>query len=201
MLKLLMKKYLEASEYIDFNEKSIHTLAKELALNCISDEQIAKNCFLYVLKEIRHIGDYKLDDVSIKASEVLKNKSGWCYAKAHLLAALLRANSIPTALCYQRLSCSEYKDGIYCLHGLNAIYLKEHGWYRVDIRGNKEGINAQFNPPNEKLAFVLQENEFDIEEKFHEPIVEVITALKKYKTYNSMINNFPDMKNEEGRIK
>ena len=24
----------------------------------------------------------------------------------------------------------------YCLHGLNAVFLPEHGWYRVDPRGN-----------------------------------------------------------------
>ena len=40
---------------------------------------------------------------------------------------------------------------LYCLHGLNWIYLKEFGWYRVDARGNKEGVNAQFNPLYEKL--------------------------------------------------
>ena len=30
------------------------------------------------------------------------------------------------------------KKDIYCLHGLNAIYLKEFGWYKVDARGNRE---------------------------------------------------------------
>jgi hypothetical protein len=26
-------------------------------------------------------------------------------------------------------------------------FLKNHGWYRIDARGNKEGVNAQFSPP------------------------------------------------------
>jgi transglutaminase-like putative cysteine protease len=41
----------------------------------------------------------------------------------------------------------------YSLHGFNAVYLPDVGWYRVDARGNKEGVNAQFSPPQERLAF------------------------------------------------
>lgn len=33
--------------------------------------------------------------------------SGICYAKSHLLAALLRANKIPAGFCYPRLSAYE----------------------------------------------------------------------------------------------
>ena len=111
-----------------------------------------------------------------------------------MLAALLRANGIPTGFSYQRLSCSEYKKDIYCLHGLNNIYLKEYGWYRVDARGNKEGVNAQFTPPYEQLAFELGENEFDLPEILAEPLDEVIEALKTYGCYAEMVENFPDVK-------
>ena len=83
---------------------------------------------------------------------------------------------------------------IYCLHGLNNIYLKEYGWYRVDARGNKEGVNAQFNPPYEQLAFELGEDEFDLPEILAEPLDEVIEALKTHGCYAGMIENFPDVK-------
>jgi len=106
---------------------------------------------------------------------------------------LLRANGIPTGFTYQRLSCSEYKKEIYCLHGLNYVYLKEFGWYRVDVRGNKEGVNAQFNPPHEQLAFEIGKNEFDLLENLAEPLDEVVFALKKYTTYAEMVENFPDV--------
>jgi transglutaminase-like putative cysteine protease len=36
---------------------------------------------------------------------------------------------------------------------LNALYLPDYGWYRVDARGNKPGVAAEFCPPTEKLAF------------------------------------------------
>ena len=111
-----------------------------------------------------------------------------------MLAALLRANGIPTGFCYQRLSCSEYEKDVYCLHGLNAVYLKEYGWYRIDARGNKEGVDAQFTPPKEKLAFELQEGEIDLPKMYDEPLHVVVEALKNNKSYDAMINNFPDLK-------
>jgi len=189
-----MKRYLIETEIIDFSNNTVAKLAKELAKDVNSDEEIAKNCFLYVRDEIHHSGDYRDNITTYKASDVLKYKTGWCYAKAILLAALLRANKIPTALCYQRLSCSEYEDDIYCLHGLNAVYLKEYGWYRIDARGNKEGVDAQFVPPIEKLAFIPQKNEYDLEGLYSEPLPEVVEALQKNKCYSDMVANFPDIK-------
>ena len=189
-----MQKYLEETELIDFSNKEVYTLAKSLAKGCDTDTQIAKNCFEYVRDHINHSGDYKDEVTTYKASDVLKHKTGWCYAKSHLLAGLLRANGIPTGFSYQRLSCSEYKKDVYCLHGLNNIYLKEFGWYRVDARGNKEGVNAQFNPPHEQLAFELEENEFDLPEILSEPLAVVVEALKRNSCYVEMIEGFPDVR-------
>ncbi len=133
-----MKDFLEETQIIDFKNEEVFGLAQELAKDCKSDEEIAKNCFLYVRDNIHHSGDFKDEITTYKASDVLKYKTGWCYAKSHLLAALLRTNGFRTGFCYQRLSCSEYKKDIYCLHELNAIHLKEFGWYKVDARGNKK---------------------------------------------------------------
>jgi len=189
-----MQEYLKESVLVDFSTLNVKALASSLSRGCKSDVEIVKHCFTYVRDEIHHSGDYKDEITTYKASDVLKYGTGWCYSKAILLAALLRANNIPTAFCYQRLSCSEYIKDVYCLHGLNAIYLKEHGWYRVDARGNKEGIEAEFTPPIEKLAFELQEHEFDIDIYYAEPLPEVVEALKKYTCYEEMIENFPDFR-------
>jgi len=189
-----MNTYLKATNIIDYHDRHIQNLAKKLSLGISNDEEIAKKCYEWVRDNIRHSGDYKENITTYKASDVLKHQTGWCYAKAHLLAALLRVNGIPTGFCYQRLSCSEYKPDIYCLHGLNWIYLKKQGWYRVDVRGNKEGVHAQFTPPHEQLAFSLNENEFDLLENLAEPMDVVVETLKKYKTYEEMICHFPDIK-------
>jgi transglutaminase-like putative cysteine protease len=191
-----MQKYLEATDIIDYHDENIQTLAKKLSLGTSDDEAIAKSCYEWVRDNIHHSGDYKDDITTVTASEVLKYGTGWCYAKAHLLAALLRANSISTGFCYQRLSCSEYKPDIYCLHGLNWIYIKKYGWYKVDVRGNKEGVDAQFTPPHEQLAFALGEHEFDMNDNLAEPLDVVVEALKKYKSYEEMICHFPDIKKE-----
>lgn len=190
-----MEEYLESTDIIDYTHPSIAAKAHELSQGCSSDIEIAKHCLEFVRDEIRHTGDAGKGITTLRASEVLEQGQGWCYAKSHLLAALLRANGIPTALCYQRLSCSEYVEGIYCLHGLNAIYLKEFGWYRVDARGNKEGIDTQFNPPHEKLAFELGENEYDLSDLYAEPLDAVIEALRARKNYGEMIGHFPDIGN------
>ncbi len=189
-----MQTYLQPTDIIDYHHTDIQVLAKELAQDITDDTQLAKKCYEYVRDNIRHSGDYKENMTTCKASDVLKYKTGWCYAKAHLLAALLRANGIPAGFCYQRLSCSEYKTDIYCLHGLNWIYLKAHGWYRVDCRGNKEGVNAQFTPPQEQLAFKPGNNEFDLMENVAEPLEVVVDTLQTYKSYEEMICHFPDIK-------
>jgi len=188
-----MIKFLEETSIIDFSNKHIKELAETLSSGEKTDIETAKNCFEYVRDKINHTGDHKDNITTCKASDVLKYQTGWCYAKSHLLAALLRANNIPTGFCYQRLSCSEYKKDIYCLHGLNAIHLKDYGWYKIDARGNKEGVKAQYSPPNEILAFELQENEYNLPEIYSKPLDVVIKALNRYKTYKEMVNNFPDI--------
>ena len=187
-----MKKYLEASENIDCGNSDIIALAKNLAVNKQGDAEIAKNCFEWVRDEIKHSWDFKLDPVTCKASDVLKYGTGYCYAKSHLLAALLRANNIPAGLCYQRLSIND--DGApYSLHGLNAVYLKDFGWYRVDARGNKKGVDAQFFPPHEQLAFPINEvNEIDFPEILVKPNETVVGVLTQYQSTKDVFDNLPD---------
>lgn len=189
-----MIEYLKETDIIDFSSTNIESLAKELAKDCNDDEDITRKVFTYVRDEIKHVGDFRLNIQACKASEVLEQKAGWCYAKSHLLAALLRANKIPTGFCYQRLSCNEYKKDIYCLHGLNAVYLKNYGWYRIDARGNKQGVNAKFNPPVENLAFKVQEHEFDLAKIYADPLSEVVEYLQKeFDSYENMSQSFPDI--------
>ncbi|MHC4170799.1 MAG: transglutaminase-like domain-containing protein, partial [Planctomycetota bacterium] len=127
------------------------------------------------------------------ASDVLEHGTGFCYAKSHLLAALLRANDIPAGLCYQRLTV-ENDSPPFCLHGLNAILLEPYGWYRLDARGNKEGVEADFSPPVEKLAFpVLSEGEADLPEIWSEPLEIVVRVLETSKTYLEVVDSLPDV--------
>lgn len=189
----MLKLYLEVSEYVDWDDISILDLAKKLALNKANELDVVNRSFEWVRDNIKHSWDFKLNPVTCKSSDVLKYGTGYCYAKSHLLAALLRANNIPAGLCYQRLSING--DGApYCLHGLNAVYLKEHGWCRLDARGNKENINALFTPPFEQLAFSINDtNERDFDEIWHQPLDVVVDVLTHYSLVEDVINNLPDI--------
>jgi transglutaminase-like putative cysteine protease len=113
-----------------------------------------------------------------------------------LLAALLRANQIPTGFCYQRLRTEE-QGAQYSLHGFNAIYLPETGWYRVDARGNREGVDAQFLPPQERLAFEIQlPEEVDFRAILPEPLKLVVEALQSQTTWDEMLRHLPDISAE-----
>lgn len=188
-----MKKYLLSSKYIDWEDQEIKKKAKELSKNLASEEAKAEACFIFVRDEIKHSNDFKINPVTIAASEVLEHKTGYCYAKSHLLAALLRANNIPTGLCYQRLTIEKDKPP-FCLHGLNAVFLKRYGWYRIDARGNKENVDAQFCPPKEQLAFpIIIKGECDIQGIWPEPLPIIIDCLENNKTYLEVLNNLPDI--------
>jgi transglutaminase-like putative cysteine protease len=187
-----MQQFLESSQYIDLDHPLIAAKALEVAMNCSSKEEIAQKCFTFVRDSIKHSWDYKLNPVTCKASDVLIHGTGYCYAKSHLLAALLRANGIPTGLCYQRLTITDQPP--YCLHGLNAVYLEQHGWYKVDARGNKTGVDADFCPPHEKLAFAtVRSGEQTFSEIWSEPHPSVIQALTRYDTIEEVHANLPDI--------
>jgi transglutaminase-like putative cysteine protease len=188
-----MQRYLSASKYIDFEHVDIKSMAETLARGATSERDLVRRCFEFVRDEIRHSVDFKLNPVTCKASDVLQYRTGYCYAKSHLLAALLRANSVPAGLCYQRLSVGTI-GAPYCLHGLNAVYLQDLGWHRIDARGNKPGVNAQFNPPVETLAFPIRKpQERDLPEIWAEPLAIVVEALERYDTYDEVLANLPDI--------
>jgi transglutaminase-like putative cysteine protease len=186
-----MREYLESSQFIDWQESGIKTIAASLAEGKQNAVETAKACFEFVREKIKHSWDYRLDPVTIKASDVLKHGTGYCYAKSHLLAALLRANGIPAALCYQRLTITDVPP--YCIHGLNAVFLQEYGWYRVDARGNKPGVHAEFMPPVERLAFgLVYPGECDIEGLYSSPHQVVLSLLESCDTVQSVFDRLSE---------
>ena len=188
-----MQKFLESSQFIDWEQSEVLEKAKLIAGDKQDQELIAKACFNFVRDEIKHSWDYQLNPVTCRASDVLKYGTGYCYAKSHLLAAFLRANKIPAGLCYQRLTISDDKPPL-CLHGLNAVYLEHYGWYRIDARGNNSGVHAEFTPPIEQLAFpIMVEGEADLPAIWSEPLPIVIQVLDNGQDYLDVSENLPDI--------
>lgn len=189
-----MQQYLAAGEYLDWTHPLVSEKAEELAsAGERSDYDVAKRCFEFVRDSIKHSWDYRMNPLTCKASEVLIHRTGYCYAKSHLLAALLRANNIPAGLCYQRLAI-ETEGPPYCLHGLNAVYLAQFGWYRIDARGNKPGVDAEFSPPVEKLAFPITNRlERDLPGVWAEPLPQIVRALTLNNSVEEVFANLPDI--------
>ena len=185
--------FLAASDVVDWLHPEVHALAMRLRVGNSDPISIARRCFEWVRDEVQHSVDFGRAEVTCTASEVLAHRTGFCYAKSHLLAALLRANGIPAGFAYQRLSVYGYGPP-FCLHGLNAVWLSELGWYRADARGNKPGVIAEFAPPAEQLAFSIQvPGETDLAGILAEPLPTVIQSLRKYDDANLLAANLPDL--------
>lgn len=183
--------FLGSCRVIDVEAPSVQELAASLSAE--DDVATARHCFEFVRDEIQHSSDFQRNPVTCSASSVLEHGTGFCYAKSHLLCALLRANRIPAGLCYQRLSIEGHGEP-FCLHGLNAVWLSGVGWYRVDPRGNRDDINARFEPPHEQLAFSTDlPGEGDLSGIHVSPLEVVESALTGFSTWNEVCANLPDL--------
>jgi hypothetical protein len=78
-----------------------------------------------------------------------------------------------------------------------AVHLPEHGWYRMDPRGNRQGVDAQFTPPVERLAFAIEEpGEALFQAIYADPLPIVVTALQRVSTTEELASNLPDLTEE-----
>jgi transglutaminase-like putative cysteine protease len=188
-----MDKYLQSTEIINWEHLKVLEKARSLCAGTQDTEDTAKRCYQWVRDEIKHSYDYQLSPTTCSASEVLETGTGYCFAKGHLLVALLRANSIPAGFCYQRLS-RDNNGPPFVLHGLVAVHLPRHGWHRVDPRGNRPDTDAHFTPPIERLAFRPSLiGEADLPEIWTDPLPMVIQALRAYRTWDALWENLPDI--------
>lgn len=186
-----MDDYLQPTAVIDSDNPSIVAAAAEIAGDAADDVEVARRCFLWVRDSVRHSADHRIPVVTCTASDVLRHRAGFCYAKSHLLVALLRARGIPAALCYQRLSFDSSGSAFY-LHGLVAVHLQSHGWYRVDPRGEKPGVTADFCPPVERLPFTPKlDGEKDVEGLFADALPCVVSTLQRWETADEVLANLP----------
>ncbi|MFI6033407.1 transglutaminase domain-containing protein [Streptomyces sp. NPDC051315] len=162
--------YLAADEVIDHDHPRVRDTAARLAEDAADSYAYARLAYEFVRDTIPHSQDSGDLRVTWRASDVLERRTGICYAKAHALAALLRAEDIPTALCYQKFDV---------VHGLVAVRFNG-AWHRQDPRGNKPGVNAQFSLDGEQLAFTpdTEAGELDHPVLYAAPHPAVLSALQ-----------------------
>ena len=154
----------------------------------------ARVVFTFVRDEVRHSWDIQGHRVTRSASDALQFREGICYPKSHLVAALLRRYGIPTAICYQRLTLLDDDSKGYAIHALNAIYV-EGAWHRIDARGNKPGVNAEFDLSRERLAFPIRSeyDEIDYPDLYVEPHYAIVATLRSHNDAIEMyLEGLPD---------
>jgi transglutaminase-like putative cysteine protease len=189
-----INEYLVSDSIVDWQDPAVRQKALELTQTLSEEVAKARCLYEWVRDIIPHSNDAGLDMVTCTASEVLLHETGICFAKSHLLAALLRAVNIPAGFCYQVLRLDPPINNEPVLHGFNAIYLATlNRWIRVDARGNTNGINAQFSLRKEQLAFAMDPSadEFIYETIFAAPACCVVSRLKMYSSRRELWLDLP----------
>lgn len=196
-----MNIFLEENEYVDYSNSNIINLANKLFKEYNDDVEKTKIAYEYVRDEVPHSFDINAKVITAKASDVLKYKTGICHAKANLLAALLRSQGIMAGFCFEHLTLVNDDSEGYCIHGYNAVFLNDN-WIKLDARGNKPGVNAQFSMGKPILAFPPREeyDEYYINGIFAEPHKEMMKVLDDAKDLQYICDNIPDYVNQKPDI-
>ena len=186
--------YLTETKTIDYGNPIIQEKVSRLKARTSSKIEYIERAYEFVRDEIPHSWDIQSTIVSRKASEVLKNKTGICWTKSCLLAALLRANGIPSGISYQLLTRADDDDSEgYIIHALNTVYIEARNmWIRLDARGNKKNVHAEFSIEEEHLAFPVR-NEFgEVDYRNNDPDLDerLVSILKNSKSILEITTDF-----------
>ena len=171
----------------------IQEMVQELKNQSDDNLDYIKRCYIFVRDEILHSWDIKIEVVSRTASDVLKNKTGICWTKSCLLAALLRANQIPSGISYQLLTRADDDSEGYMIHALNTVHIKYlNKWIRLDARGNKENINAYFSLDEEHLAYSIRSEfgEIDYQDNHADLDERLVSILMESETIQEITTDF-----------
>ena len=177
-----MNEYLIETPSIDYMNPHIQKKVGELLNQSSDDLDYIKRSYMFVRDEIPHSWDIGANIVSKTASEVLINKTGICWTKSCLFAALLRANKIPSGISYQLLSIADDGSAGHMIHALNTVYLGDlKKWIRMDARGNDGNVKGQFSLDNDLLAFQARSElgEIDYEDNHPDLDERLVKALAK----------------------
>jgi transglutaminase-like putative cysteine protease len=191
--------YLQCTAVIDWKTPAVIEQTQAVTASLTQDIAKAQALFEWVRDTIPHSSDIGADVVTCTASEVLTHRTGLCYAKSHLLAAMLRCVGIPAGFCYQVFRRQPPYQGL-ALHGLNGLYIASLAqWIRVDARGNTGAIDAQFSLTTEQLAFPVdpQQGEWVYETIYTAPIPAVIEVLQRFTSLRSLWLYLPEPFAEE----
>ena len=182
-----MKEYLIETKSIDYMNPHIQEKVQELKDQSCDDADYIKRAYIFVRDEIPHSWDIQTNIVSRTASDALINKTGICWTKSCLFAALLRANGIPSGISYQLLTIAEDDSLGHIVHALNTVYIEDSNkWIRLDARGNVGNGGDEFSLEKDCLAFSPRSEFGEIDYKDNNPDLDERLVNKLEETENLM---------------
>lgn len=196
-----MADFLRETSFVDYSAENIRIKADELFCGIIDDTKKARIAYEFVRDKIPHSFDIGATAITARASAVLMHETGICHAKANLLAALLRSQKISVGFCFQHLTLMDDDSAGYCVHCYNAVLLDGH-WVKLDARGNKPGVEAQFSLEAPILAFPCRPgyDEYYWPGIYASPHMETMKMLEQAKNLQDVIDNIPDTITEKPDI-
>lgn len=216
-------RYLEDTITIDWQTPSVMECGRRLLAEATgaTPEARIERLFRFVRDEIAH--SFDLDDarraeraeravpgltpafvrrgIACRASEALALGHGLCFAKSHLLAALLRFAGHPTGFCHVRL-VDDDRPGRFVIHGFVACYRPDaKRWCLLDPRGNRVASSdggaieseCRFEPPF-SLAFVPDPERGESLLPFiaKRPARRIVDLLERVPDEKALRRNLPD---------
>ena len=132
--------YLKPTFFIDSDSKEIINLANKLTENTNGIREKAKSIFYWTRDEILYdpYESFTFERKDYKASNIIKQKKGWCVQKACVLAALARSLQIPSRLHFGDIRnhrvpeklIKAMKTNLFVYHGYTELYI-DGSWLKA----------------------------------------------------------------------
>ena len=187
-------RYLEDTITVDWQTPSLTTRAQALLSGADDAEERLTRLFEFVRDEIPHSQDIETQAKTCRASEVLQEGTGLCYAKSHLLAAFCRIAGFPTGFCYVRLA-DDARPGRFNLHGFNGVYWRPSDrWVYLDARGDRGALRTECRlEPPWSLAYPPDpaRGEGFLPSIYRRPGKRVVDLLERAPDLATVIRNLP----------
>lgn len=188
-------RYLEDTITIDWQSPGLMETAGALLEGRDGPEARLEALFRFVRDDVPHALDVQPERATCRASEVLREGHGLCYAKSHLLAGLLRYAGFPTGFCYARLVSEAQRSG-FVLHGFNAVYwAPTETWLLLDASGREAAPEAsvRFEAPwGLPFAVDPEAGESFLPHILRRPPKRIIDLLERAPDFAAVSRNLPD---------
>lgn len=191
-----LDRYLEDTGVVDWQTPVVYDKARKLLGPGASTEDRIRAAYEFVRDDIQDClaEGHASPAVPCTASQVLREGAGLSYARCHLLAALLRAQGIPTGFGYQRLGDPGCPRG-YALHGWAAAWLPDpQRWLPLDPAGRSEGgpLAFRLDPPHFAQRPDPEAGEMHFPTLYARPVRPVVDLLEKADTLARIRPHLPN---------